>query len=274
MTPQSDSRVTLEQLLRLKRTERPSAEFWTQFEQELRAKQLAAIVEKRPWWSGFGRVGSVLRRSGMPLGAVAAVSVALLGLREAYFSSLPTPVSNLASAAGAVRTFPASAVAPTSAPVFAAVAPSPAASMPHSEPRPSPGTSIADAALVPQAALRGGDDLPVGAWGRTFVQSEANFASASAISVNSGEHDLLGGMSADHGAGFSPAHARSVEPLAKMTSPSEERRERLLAETVSSGVSDFAPHSNDRMIDSLSEDRLNEAIQRYGVEANSVSFKF
>jgi len=32
----------------LKRLERPSEDFWPQFEKELRAKQLAAIVEKRP----------------------------------------------------------------------------------------------------------------------------------------------------------------------------------------------------------------------------------
>ena len=36
--------VSLEDLLRLKRAERPAPEFWVQFERELRAKQLAALV--------------------------------------------------------------------------------------------------------------------------------------------------------------------------------------------------------------------------------------
>lgn len=41
---------TLDDLLRLKRAERPDAAFWDDFERGLRQKQLAAIVEPRPWW--------------------------------------------------------------------------------------------------------------------------------------------------------------------------------------------------------------------------------
>jgi len=41
------SRVTLEDLLCLKRAERPPPEFWSEFERELRQKQLAALVERR-----------------------------------------------------------------------------------------------------------------------------------------------------------------------------------------------------------------------------------
>ena len=57
--------VTIEDLLHLKRTERPPAEFWTHFERDLRAKQLAALVEKRPWWrtlppSALGRAERLL----------------------------------------------------------------------------------------------------------------------------------------------------------------------------------------------------------------------
>ena len=57
--------VTLEDILRLKRNERPPAEFWTQFDRELRAKQLAALVEKRPWWRTISRprVFAGLRRA-------------------------------------------------------------------------------------------------------------------------------------------------------------------------------------------------------------------
>ena len=102
----------------------------------------------------------------------------------------------------------------------------------------------------------------------------ANFASGPAISMTSGDRDLLSSLPANHEAGLSLAHVRSTEPLAKMISPAEERRAWLLAETVSPGASDFAPRSRDRMIDSLSEDRLIEAVQNYGVDANSIRFKF
>src|SRR5512146_1238247 len=69
------SRVTVEDLLRLKRSERPASEFWTEFERTLRQRQLAALVEKRSWWhhlaGGYGRVVRV----GLPLGAVAILAV-------------------------------------------------------------------------------------------------------------------------------------------------------------------------------------------------------
>lgn len=71
--------VTLEDLLRLKRAERPAAEFWEQFDRDLRAKQLAAIVEKRPWWRSV-RLPAVFARGVrfyLPVGATAALAVAL-----------------------------------------------------------------------------------------------------------------------------------------------------------------------------------------------------
>jgi len=83
MKPDNDQpKVTLEQLLRVKRAEKPSPEFWAQFERELRVKQLAAIVEPRPWWAPFIRVGSRLARYQMPVGAAAVVALTLLTVRQ------------------------------------------------------------------------------------------------------------------------------------------------------------------------------------------------
>ena len=42
MNQENKRPVTLEDLLRLKRAERPAAEFWVRFDRELRAKQEAA----------------------------------------------------------------------------------------------------------------------------------------------------------------------------------------------------------------------------------------
>lgn len=80
--PESDHRSpsrrpTLEDLLHLKRAERPSPEFWSRFEHELRQKQLAALMERRPWWHTFTR--QILRNHAiMPLGAAAVLSVVYL----------------------------------------------------------------------------------------------------------------------------------------------------------------------------------------------------
>ncbi len=52
-------KITLEELLRLKRHERPGSEFWVRFDRELNARVWRALVEPVPttgWWSAiFGR---------------------------------------------------------------------------------------------------------------------------------------------------------------------------------------------------------------------------
>ena len=69
--PELDQRpkVTIEDLLRLKRAERPAAEFWTNFVRELRQKQLTALLEKRPWWQELPQI--LARRAYLPVGATA-----------------------------------------------------------------------------------------------------------------------------------------------------------------------------------------------------------
>ena len=90
--------MTVEDLLRLKRCERPRADFWAHFEQELRAKQLAAIVEKRPWWAGFSRGLHALSRAPLALGAGVALAVAVVGFHEYRAMGLRSAVGTGASA--------------------------------------------------------------------------------------------------------------------------------------------------------------------------------
>src|SRR6185503_11573841 len=78
--------ITLEDIIRLKRAERPPAEFWTDFDRELRAKQLAALVEKRPWWRGVPRVS--FSRFRLLLGASAVLAITFIALRD-YKTVLP-----------------------------------------------------------------------------------------------------------------------------------------------------------------------------------------
>ena len=79
-------KVSLEELLQLKRAERPAPEFWARFEQDLRVKQLAAIVEKRPWWVAL-RLPQATRTLArwsrpLPLGAAAVLALSVLVVRE------------------------------------------------------------------------------------------------------------------------------------------------------------------------------------------------
>src|SRR5579862_8734370 len=109
-------KVTLEDLLRLKRAERPPAEFWSQFDRELQAKQLAALVGKKRWWHSAAR--TLTRFSYLPLGATAALAFALLAAHQ-YIS----PVAELAGSAklpaSAMKTAPAPAVLEADAAVLA-----------------------------------------------------------------------------------------------------------------------------------------------------------
>jgi hypothetical protein len=95
MQPDSKRPVTLEDILRLKRAERPPAEFWTQFDRELRAKQLSALVQKRPWWKSLSLapVWTAIRRYHLPLGAMAALAATIFSVRE-YRAPKSAPVAN------------------------------------------------------------------------------------------------------------------------------------------------------------------------------------
>ncbi len=106
--PPSD-KVTLEDLLRLKRAERPPAEFWSQFDRELQAKQLAALVGKKRWWHSAAR--TIARFSYLPLGATAAMAFALIAAHQ-YLSpvaemagsdKLPAPAAKVAPAPAVLR---------------------------------------------------------------------------------------------------------------------------------------------------------------------------
>lgn len=67
--------LTLEQLLHVKRAERPDREFWDRFERELHQKQLSALVQATPWYLRIGRiVGRFARRSAPITAAAAAVA--------------------------------------------------------------------------------------------------------------------------------------------------------------------------------------------------------
>jgi hypothetical protein len=94
--PNSDqrSKVTIEDLLRLKRAERPPVEFWSAFERELRQKQLTALLEKRPWWQELPQF--MTRRAYLPVGATAILAFTLVSLR--YYTPVQVVQLNGASA--------------------------------------------------------------------------------------------------------------------------------------------------------------------------------
>jgi hypothetical protein len=113
-------KITIEDLLRLKRAERPAAEFWTGFERELRQKQLAALLEKRPWWQELPQL--LTRRSYLPIGATAILAFTLISVKfytPAQVVQLPAPATDSTVVRGnlpAVDSAPV-ATAPVSSPL-------------------------------------------------------------------------------------------------------------------------------------------------------------
>lgn len=94
---QSDQhpKVTVEDLLRLKRAERPAAEFWTHFERELRQKQLTALLEKRPWWRELPQI--LARRAYLPVGVTAILAFTLVSVKyyaPARLAQVAAPTTN------------------------------------------------------------------------------------------------------------------------------------------------------------------------------------
>ncbi len=77
-----NSQVTLEDLLRIKRTEKPDAAFWAQFEQDFRAKQLAAAVERKRWWFALPSFLPRLVRYSLPVGATAVLALTFVIVRH------------------------------------------------------------------------------------------------------------------------------------------------------------------------------------------------
>ena len=91
--PDQDSKVLLEDLLRLKRAEQPGPEFWANFESELRQKQLTALVQKRRWWHELPVLLS--RKVYLPAGAAAIVAFTLVTVRY----SAPIRIAQVANTA-------------------------------------------------------------------------------------------------------------------------------------------------------------------------------
>lgn len=307
MMPHESKRpVTLEDLIRLKRTERPAAEFWTQFDRELRAKQLAALVEKRPWWRtiSFAQVFAGMRRHHMLLGATAAVALAFFGVRE-YRSPKAAPVSNGATVAVKTITPAQTKFMAASAPAVSASSPastmasSPAPAAKNSASAPAPihiernasaslAASVASA-VVPASvssdvsldsvaaderigvALAGAIIAPVS------TDDSGTLLIASSLAAMPAEDSSLTAQLLSSAHGFETrgvvARNRPVEPLAQLKVPTGSRRSNLI--TSATLVSTTGPVvTGDHAARSLSDERLTESISRVNARGAGMLVKF
>ena len=269
--------VTLEDLLRLKRAERPSAEFWNRFDRDLRAKQLAAIVENRPWWHVFSRAFARLSRYHVPLGATAILALTMISVRE-FRTVAPGQVSEKFSSSTPVASMPESAPlvaneGGSAAGEVVAVASNAGAEMPaeltlNSDPAVAT-VSAEGASLAP--ASPGAETTSLSPSTRSIA---GNLAAAQSAEL-SATRDLFGAARGFEARAM-PAHTPKLDPLAQMTSPADARRSRLL-NAASLTAASFAPatHTGERVARRISDDRLYDNIAgRFGASGDSVSLKF
>jgi len=268
MKPHRQRPVSLEDLLRLKRAEKPPAEFWRDFDRQLRAKQLAALVEKRPWWQELPSASlSFLNRFRLPLGAAALLGLTLVSLRDelSSFRTAPArPVAVDAAVVGLPSSGPADlvALAPATADeaddttgTSAEPAAGPALVASHEANTPAPSASPSPA---PATVAGFGSLLPTATLPNSFATVPAT--------------RLLGA----HG-GFEsrvlPSRA-PVEPLQQMSAPGESRRSRLLTAMVSSTALEASPRTTARAASRIAEEQLYDQVQRFGARGDRLHVKF
>lgn len=299
--PNPSTRVTVEDLLRLKRAERPPAEFWVDFERNLRAKQLAAIVDRRPWW----RTWSNLSRWSLPLGAAAALTVTVVTISHSRPQSLAPEVA---------RATPAPAPAPTAV-VVAQQEPSSLASL-ASDVASAPVDKVAPISMeAPATEVAVAEPVRVNASEAATAQPEATVETPPAVQLAS-VSEQVAGMGVDGARAPSessqfasvsrpdPAAVRdlnsyfehavahldsrlhtektaSVEPLTQIQTPRDARRARLLA--YASAIDTHSPQysdatnvirSRERITSHLNEEALYDSIRRLGLKNGGVSIQF
>lgn len=262
--------VSLEDLLRLKRAERPPEAFWADFDRGLREKQLAALLRSRPWWQRWAEGGfwPAVGRLALPVGALGLIAGLFLVPRPhgeeaaapalAVSSTENVPVATVAAPEAAEGV--AVAAVPTPAPEVAAVveerAPVEALVVVAAE-AVSPAISVGAPVAAPARVAM--DSLPA-AWA-VGGQTETLVAAT-----------LLGGTKR-----FEPrtSNARSVvEPLQQMVPPGERRGTRILTAMVSAGAGENGPRASERFASRLSEERLYDQIERFGARGAGVNVRF
>jgi len=282
-------KVTLEQLLRVKRAEKPSPEFWAQFERELRMKQLAAIVEPRPWWAPFIRVGSRLARYQMPVGAAAVVALTLLTVRqydtaspaEAGRAAVPQIAAEKVERRGLTLAASADVAARGEAPVSLAADASELAGGAQRAPRAS---SVGRQALGAGMMLGG---LASGLHAEASDEADSRSVAAQMVAANlevvkTSESELVPLL--ELSLASQPTQLGKVaavaarDPLSRVGAEAAQKRSsRLLGSALpatATVVASTASSSTLRLNRSISEERIYDSMRRGRLSADRVPIKF
>jgi hypothetical protein len=270
MKSESKRPISLEDLLRLKRAERPPVEFWATFDRELRAKQLSALVEKRPWWQRMPKVALRLPRYRIAFGAVAIACLTIFSAKSFRTTPSSTPADRPAVVATSVTetaVAPAAIarveVAPAVAPTVVSTNLDAVAAAPAVEPVvvadiSSPGTI---------------DRLPAAPAVETLTPSARHIA-ANLAKVQTSDPVSAKGLLAV--ASIEPRNVPAriaVEPLQQMTPPDESRRARYFTAMVSTTSLDSSVRTAERAANRIAEEQLYDRVRRLDARGDRLKWK-
>lgn len=266
MSKESKPPITIEDLLRLKRAEHPKPEFWTEFDRELRAKQLAALVEKRSWWRALPAMLRGLTRYSLPLGATAALAITFVTVRNYHFGHSTPTISPGARATIEEPVVAGVGAEPKHVLVVATNENSSAGVSENTNASPFRSDANAPGELAKMVPMLSADENATAAEeGRPSARSIAENMAAAEV--------MLGASQPGFEARALPARATPREPLAEMQNPSESRRSRFAA-AFASMTTEASPAPSARVARRLSDEQLYDSIHRFGASGNSVSFRF
>lgn len=261
------TQVTIEDLLRVKRAERAPAEFWSDFDRAMRVKQLAAIVEPRPWWAPFIRFGSRVARYQLPVGAAAVLAVTFVTLREYQATGYSPEIVERPSLVIAPRVDAPGAPSATVRPVGIVSAPAPA------ERVSVPSMAQAEVASVGRASHV--VPLSVATPEAAEPTPSARYIAANLAAAQADNPNLVNQA---FGQVIRVRDSREPvrDPLAQIGNVRETRRSRLLSASlpVSETLGDLDAPSANRPSRRLTEERLYDTIGRIGVQGDRVAIRF
>lgn len=267
------SKVSLEDLLRLKRAERPAPEFWNNFERELRQKQLAALLEKRPWWQEVPHL--LVRRSYLPIGATAILAFSLVTIKyymPVQLTQAEVPPAGFAPTGYLPGTPSAVAVTP---PVSSPLVNRNDQAAPRLDDR-TPVTAMV--AEMPAVTARAEVQMPVMVPPPAEETPSARSIAANLAHLEQSEPELVNAVVGNRLS--SPARVQTaslqVADLASLPT-SASRRSRILAQYSDRqlGPEPTAPEIvRERLVRRLGDPEITDRISRLGLRGDAVSLKF
>jgi hypothetical protein len=265
-------KITVEDLLSLKKAERPPVEFWARFESEMRAKQLSAIVGKRSWRDGLPRIFAAFYRHQVPVGAFAALALTWATI---HYSSEPlvavraVPVATAASRPAALVSIHSAPVVQLSEHMVQAPTQTLAAA-PEAAPARVVAASLPRASEAPAAESA---DFPtrtqfsdmVAASLADFRQAQPELAKRDIFSSDREFETTVESM-----------RQPAADPLTRVDPVSEERRARLLTTSLPAYASSSpASLASERVKERVSNDRMYESMDPYESSSRmSLEIKF